>query len=80
MQISRIVTPLAREVDRLAAIGSLHPNITDAGGDGGELRRETMVRALIAAAALAAPSTDYVCEALGAAALVSQARVTRMMQ
>jgi hypothetical protein len=70
-QINRIVVPLAQEIDRLAATGAFVSNAGLISGDGGEVLRETVVRALVSAALLAAPSTEYVCEALGAAALVN---------
>jgi hypothetical protein len=73
-QVSRLAAPLAQEIDRLSAAGAFFPPAVaaaTAGGGGAAERREAVLRALDAAAGLAAPSAGYACEALGAAALVS---------
>ncbi len=71
-QVSRLAAPLAQEIDRLAASGTTFSSSKTAGATatGAAERREAVLMALDTAAGLAAPSTGYSCEALGAAALV----------
>jgi hypothetical protein len=79
-QVSRLAAPLAQEIDRLSAAGAFFPPVaaataataSTASGGGAAERREAVLRALDAAAGLAAPSAGYACEALGAAALVGE--------